>query len=83
MVTTGFPPKLFNPPPHQRRVFNPAMTAKPEGFKTLRRLAGAIGLFRQFAQLPQGRRADAQQPTHFAGAINRPPLYLLGFKQGV
>ena len=27
------------------------------------------GLFRQFAELPQGRRADAQQAAHFAGAF--------------
>ena len=65
-------------PVDQRCMFNPPMTADAERFKTLGRLAGAIGLFRQFAQLPQGRRADAQQSAHFARAINGPPLYLLG-----
>jgi hypothetical protein len=61
-------------------MFNPAMTANAERFKALRRLARAIRLIGKLAQLPQGGWADAQQPAHFPRAINRPPLYLLGFK---
>jgi hypothetical protein len=55
-------------------MFNSAMTANLERFQALGRFAGTIRLFRQFAQLPQRRWADAQQPAHFPRAIDRPPL---------
>ena len=54
------------------------MTTHAERFQRMRRSAMAIGLFRQFAPLPQGGWADPQQPTHFPRAIDRSPLDVLG-----
>jgi hypothetical protein len=54
------------------------MTADQERFKRTRIAAKVIGMFGQFAELPQGRRADAEQSAHFTGAIDCPPLNVLG-----
>ena len=41
------------------------------------------GMLGQFAELAQGGRADAQQPAHFAGPVDRPGRDPLGQQQGV
>ena len=41
------------------------------------------GMFSQFTELPQGGRADAQQPADFSGPVDRSLRDPLGQQQGV
>ncbi|MBK8537967.1 MAG: hypothetical protein IPL59_24375 [Candidatus Competibacteraceae bacterium] len=60
-------------PFHQRGMSNPVMAADQKGLQGAGLPLNHRWMFRQFAESPQGGRADPQQSAHFTGAIDRLP----------
>ena len=70
-------------PVHQRGVTDPVVAADQKGLQGAGISIFHGGMLGQFAKLPEGGRADPEQPADLPRSVDRPGVEALGPEQGL